>query len=371
MEDDELELEAERYAKLLITDTKKKAAVEIGMTDPRKVIGSALHGINFLNTGISASNNTDQQGITFFTRPYLNLNDANISSNRKLSSLLTKTNNSVSYSIRRMLDSKMLTENTNNNNPSNLIDDKQAFIPIFTNLLTGISGWPDETMEVYVAEAGIKNETYMLVDDSPNEYSAFDLTGTFRNIDGDPINAILTVWLTYAKGVTNGSLLPYVEMIVNRIIDYQTRIYRLVLDSSRRWIQKLACCGAAVPTANPLGTSFNFTIEAPLIADTLNQSVPFKAIGYCYNDPIIIRDFNTTVNRFNISMRDENRNGKMVKIPPPLQVYFNYRCYPRISNDMELEWWCSVETFNSINKRMNLGIDIEWCIDWFDVNGEF
>ena len=67
-------------------------------------------------------------------------------------------------------------------------------------------------------------------------------------------------------------------------------------------------------------------------------------------------------------MCDENRNGKMVKIPPPLQVYFNYRCYPRISGDMELEWWCSVDTFNNINKRMGLGVDIEWCVNWFETN---
>ena len=351
-------------------DAKKRAAVEIGMSDPRKVIGSALHGINFLNTGINAGNNTDQQGITFFTRPYMNLGDANISSNRKLSALLTKTQDSISYSIRRLLDVKLLMRNDENVNRSPLINDHQAFIPIFTNLLTGITGWPDETMETFVAEPGNRNETYMLVDDSPNEYGAFDLTATFRNIDGDPINAILTVWLTYAKGVKFGTLLPYSEMMVNRIIDHQTRIYRLVLDTSRRWIHKIACCGAAVPTANPLGSSFNFTSESPTTTDTHQQSVPFKAIGYCYNDPIIIRDFNTTVKRFNQTMKEDKREEKMIKIPPPLQTYFNYKCYPRVSDNMELEWWCDIDTFNYTVSSLGLGIDAEWCETWFIENTE-
>ena len=354
----------------IINGIKKKAAIETGMSDPRKVIGSALHGINFLNTGINAGNNIDLQGITFFTRPFLNLNEANISSNRKLAGLLTKTQNSISYSIRRLLDVKLLMSNEENVNNTSLMDEYQAFIPIFTNLLTGITGWPDETMEVYVAEPGIRNETYMLVDDSPNEYSAFDLTATFRNIDGDPINAILTVWLTYAKGVKYGSLIPYPEMMVNRIIDHQTRIYRLVLDTSRRWIHKLACCGAATPIANPLGTSFNFTVETPLAVDTMQQNVPFKAIGYAYNDPIIIRDFNTTVERFNIKMKKKNRNELMIKIPPPLYTYFNYRCYPRISDDMELEWWCSKNTFSNVVQALSLDVDEEWCLNWFDVNRE-
>ena len=354
-----------------INTIKKKAAVEVGMSDPKKVIGSALHGINFLNTGINASNNIDLQGITFFTRPFLNLNEANISSNRKLAGLLTKTQHSISYSIRRLLDVKLLMDNENNLNGSALMDEYQAFIPIFTNLLTGISGWPDETMEVYVAEPGIRNETYMLVDDSPNEYSAFDVTATFRNIDGDPINAILTVWLAYAKGVSIGSLIPYPEMIINRIIDYQTRIYRLVLDTSRRWIHKLACCGAATPIANPLGTSFNYTVETPLAVDTMQQNVPFKAIGYAYNDPIIIRDFNTTVGRFNPKMKDAVRNDLMLKIPPPLHVYFNYRCYPRISENMELEWWCSKVIFSNVVNLLALNVDEEWCLNWFDVNRDF
>lgn len=342
---------------------KSSAAIEAGLTDPKKVLGSALHGINFLNTGINASNNTDLQGITFFTRPFLNLSTNNIKGTRKLTSLLTEKDYSIHKAIRRILDTKMSKSDDGPSTP--LMDTDQAFIPIFTNLLTGISGWPDETMDMYVSEPGLRNEVYMLVDHNSNRYGSYDLTATFRNIDGDPINAILNVWLTYAKGVSTGSLLPYPEMMVNRIIDYETRIYRLVLDTSRRWIQKIACCGAAVPTANPLGTAFNFSSDTPVVSDTTEQSVPFKVIGYCYNDPIIIRDFNTTVGHFNKKMVPGERENKMVMIPPKLYPYFNYRCYPRISEDMELQWWCSKDIFYNVINKLGFSLSDDYFVKWF------
>lgn len=353
----------------VVDSVKKQAAASMGLTDPKKVIGSSIRGINFLNTGVNAGNEIDLQGITFFTRPYLNLSEDNISDDRRMTGLLTKNPHSLQYAIRRLLDSKFsISLNTGN---TALIDERMPFMAIFTNLLTGISGWPDETMDMYVSEPGLRNEVYMLVDHLSNKYSSFDLTATFRNIDGDPITTILTTWLTYAKAVSIGAMMPYPEMIVNRIIDYQTRIYRLVLDVSRRWILKIACCGAATPTANPLGTSFNFSSDTPIVDSTLEQSVPFKAIGYCYNDPIIARDFNLTVCNYNPYMSSKTRALTMVQIPPPLYKYFNYRCYPRISDNMELQWWCSNEVFSNTIELMGLEDDKitkESCTQWFKTN---
>ena len=350
----------------IVSEEKRIAALNVGLGDPDKAVGSALYGLNALNTGVNAPNNTDIQGITFFTRPYLNLTNSNISVNRKLATLLTDTPHSIHYYIRRLLDVKLLANGPGIENFTPLLDHRQPFISIFTNLMTGITGWPDETLDTYISTPGLRNEVYMLADHGYKRYGAFDLTATFRNVDSDPINAILSVWLTYIKGVSVGELLPYVEMIANRIIDYQTRVYRLVLDSTRRWIRKIACCGAAMPIANPLGSSFNFNSESPTETESMNQSVPFKAVGYCYNDPIVIRDFNTTVSRFNFTMKDSRRKEIMLKIPPSLLSYLNYRCYPRISSEMELEWWVSKEIFNNTMNILDLSFTEEYCDDWFN-----
>ena len=347
---------------------KEKAAIENGLTDPSRSIGSALRGINFLNTGLDTAFNTDVQGITLFTRPYLNFKDKNLVTERKLTTLLTEKPHSIYYAIRRLLDTKMSLGVQREENC--LIDTRQAFITIFTNLLTGISGWPDESIDMFVSQPGLRNQVYMLVDHPTNEYGAFDLTATFKNIAGDPISNILLAWQTYAKGVALGSLMPYPEMIANRIIDYETRIYRLVLDVSKRWVQKIACCGAAFPTANPIGSSFNFSSDTPLVSDTNEISVPFKAIGYCYNDPIIVRDFNTTVYRFNKKMKDDLREKLMILVPSDLYSFFNYLCYPRITSSMELQWWCDRDIFKDNIIKHNIPLSRGFLDKWGLVIGE-
>ena len=164
--------------------------------------------------------------------------------------------------------------------------------------------------------------------------------------------------------------MPYPEMIANRIIDYETRIYRLVLDVSKRWVQKIACCGAAFPTANPIGSAFNFSSDTPLVSDTNEISVPFKAIGYCYNDPIIVRDFNTTVYRFNKKMKDDLREKLMILVPSDLYSFFNYLCYPRITSSMELQWWCDRDIFKDNIIKYNIPLGRGFLDKWGLVIGE-
>jgi hypothetical protein len=144
-------------------------------------------------------------------------------------------------------------------------------------------------------------------------------------------------------------------MIVENEIDYMTRIYRLVLDPTRTYVQKIANCGAAFPTAVPMGAAFNYTSDSPLANDNEQISIPFQCIGVEYNDPISIQEFNATVVYFNPEMDDGSRSQLFTKLSKSELALFNYQGYPRIAEDNELEWWVSNDVYQlTINEQVNL-----------------
>ena len=319
---------------------------------------NTLHGINPLQNGIPASKNTDSQGLVFFTRPCMNLTYDNISKSRKLNNLLTSDPTTVSFGIRQLLDPRRggtyhhngqvaESDEIAEGQTKTVIDANSPFIHIFSNLLTNLTGWPDESLGMYISEPGLKNEVTAQVDHLGNQYGQFQLTANFRNVIGDPISAILTAWFEYAKNVSKGKMVPYMEMISRRELDYFTRIYRLILDPTKRYIQKMACTGVAIPTANPTGASFQYSSDSASLTENNEISVPFTCIGYDYNDPIIVRDFNRTVRMFNNEMSGDYLTTEMVKIEIENIPEFNFQAYPLINHDMELLWYVRKESLKT------------------------
>lgn len=314
-------------------------------------IGNNLYGINHRQMPNAVPINKDHYGLTFFTRPELNLSSENIRNVRIFSSLLTQDNSSLAAIIRHTLDHNL---NKKSAYSCPLVDPLQAFIPYLTNNLMSLSGWPDVVAPVYVAPEGVYKETYFIVDGITEIFSGYTLNATFRNIIGDPITALFLTWLHYTSRVFRGDIIPYPEKIIENEIDYQTRIYRLTLDVNRNKIQKIAACGASAPTAISIGAAFNFEADKPLNDSNDQISVPFQAVGAIYQDDILIDQFNKTVIYFNLAMSDRYRNSTYKLIPTELAIMFNNRGYPRINpNTYELEWWVDKQTYGEITSTLS------------------
>ena len=71
-----------------------------------------------------------------------------------------------------------------------------------------------------------------------------------------------------------------------------TRIYRLVLDETRTQVRKIAATGVSIPKSVPLGSQFDFSAETPFNEQNKELTVQFESIGFQYNDPILIKEFN-------------------------------------------------------------------------------
>jgi hypothetical protein len=317
-----------------------------------ETFNNEFYGINHRGFNSPIPMNTDGHGLVFFTRPRLNLSYDNLAMIRTLTPLLTSEEKSYQRAIRAYLDPEAYFDTKYVNQVKTpLVDRHNPFIPLLTNNILSLSGWPDNTLQSYTSTEGVMKEQWSMVDDSLRFLGTFDLQATFRNIAGDPITLLFQTWLTYMSAVYLGTIMPYPDMIVENEIDYQTRIYRLVLDPSKRYVQKIAACAAAYPTATSLGTSFNFSKDDVYQTDSKQISIPLRCIGAEYQDPILIREFNTIVQLFNPNMRDDKRDTEMVRLKPREFNFFNHYGYPLINPlDSELEWWVFKKDYADIKK---------------------
>lgn len=305
-------------------------------------MADVYNGLDHRNAGAAVQKNTDHQGLTLFTRPQLNLTYNNVLADRVLLSLLDESPSSMFRAIRSMLDPRLKLS-------SKLFDEKQAFMTVLTNTLVNISGFPDVTVNAYTAPEGMRKESYSIIDDVAEINNTYDITASFANIEGDPISALFHYWSRYMGNVYSGDMMPYPDKVIENEIDYQCRIWRLVLDKSKRFVKKIGCANVAFPMAAPLGNSFNFANETPYSDANDQISIPFRCVGAEYQDPILYNEFNLTVSHFNRGMADDQRPTSYRKLKPSEMDAFNFLGYPRIDpTTLELEWWVSLEDYTQV-----------------------
>jgi hypothetical protein len=336
-----------------------------------RAIGNSMYGINHRQIPGMVSSNMDLYGLTFFTRPQLNLQSDNIRNVRQMYPLLTDISVSIQRFVRATLDPRMLqgfkiygkkSAQTHTVAPivCPILDNKMAFIPVLTNNLTSMSGWPDMVSPVYSSKNGLYNQSFSQVDGSIKYFEAFDLSATFRNTRGDTILYMFYIWLWYQSLVFEGYLIPYPDFVVENEIDYNTRIYRLVLDITRTYVKKISATGASFPISVPMGSFFDFDSSKPYNDQNKDFTVQFKCNGATYQDDILVKEFNMTTVIFNPEMKDSVRSKLMTKVDKSLLQYFNNRGYPYIDpNTYELQWFVDNTLFNnrySAMKNLNLNV---------------
>lgn len=310
-------------------------------------LAGAYFGINHRQTPSAIPINKDHFGLTFFTRPNLNMTLGNLRAVRKFNPLTTTNQYTLQRIIRCYLGGQAMAES---GVVSPFVDPQQAFLPLLTNTLLSISGWPDVMVPYSTSTEGVYKEVYSIVDGVTDNFSAYDITANFRNIPGDPITALFMYWADYMSHVFQGNMMPYPEMIIEHEKDYETRIYRLVLDPTKTKVQKIAACGASFPYAAPIGgAAFNYDSDKPYNDANQQLSIPFHCQGAIYQDPILLYTFNQTVIAWNDSMADGIREQLNTKIPMAALQLFNNRGYPRIDPDTwELEWWIDNPSYQAL-----------------------
>lgn len=342
-----------------------------GRGSSRDTLTNIFTGFNHRMAPLYVPKNVDNTGFTFFTRPDCNFSLDNMISSRKMQEATRAGRGSQAAAIIAMLDPLnewLLLDKKNPRLGAPLarevqFDNKCAFIPMLSNLITSLTGFPDSTLDVWTSEEGLIREQVAYVDSIYEVNNAYTLSAQFRNIDGDPITTYLNFLVDYMSGVRKGTYIPRAENMYQRVVDYQSRVYRLVMDPTKRYVRKFGIANALFPITDAMGASMNISGNNPLVTDTDQVSVQFYAIGAYYNDPIIIQEFNDVVATFNPDMFPEDENssdfipyGKdfMRKLTREEIGIFNYRGYPRINpNTYELDWWIYGDQYETIMAEVN------------------
>lgn len=322
-------------------------------------ISRNLYGFNHMQVNPPMVTTGDMLGMTFFTRPQLNMQLDNIRNLRLFMPLTTTEEKSIQRWVRCALDPRIIEGyryKRDKTQPAtcSLIDNKSAFFAPLTNNLISLTGWPDMVAPTFTSTPGLYNEEYSMVDGIVSHKEAFDLDASFQNSRGDVILYLFYVWLNYMSAVFEGILVPYPDFISENEIDYNTRIYRVVLDTARETVVKIAATGASFPISVPTGNFFDYTNEKLFLDRNEKIQVRFKCMGVDYMDDILVHEFNETVCIFNPDMRDEYRTRNMVVIPKGVKHLFNNRGYPRIDpSSYAFEWWIEQDKFKAIVNYFN------------------
>lgn len=354
-----------------------------------------LGGFNHRSPGSVALNNKDHQGYTFFTRPCLNLTYSNLSKHRPFLPYRDAEYESPLRAARVYLDpwsqhlgGRILPDTFLSSRPSTVIgvvrdadkasrhkrqvvdsmhvDALSPFINVLSNTCISLSGWPDPVMDYWTSEAGRMGEQTVMAQGNYERHGAFELQGTFRNIEGNFLPLLFGLWLPYMTNVLINKMVPYADKIARREYDYNTRIYRFVMDPTKRYITMWCASGASFPVNNPLSQIFNYDADRVLSDGTATLSYSFQSVGAMYNDPIILDEFNRLVTSFNPGLRIRQVNGRNVyeggdtvlenqdkyrKLRPEEMMIFNKHkgIYPLINLETkELEWWVDVQLYRKI-----------------------
>lgn len=325
----------------------------------------AMRGINHFNTGAALPANYDLHGYTFFTRPRMKFSDNNCIRDRSLMYFLNEDPLSIPRAIRALLDpigsgtisNFTTTDGLTKTNlyPSPLIDPLNPFITILSNTLVSLTGWPDISIDTYESESGIQKEKWAMYDGIAKYYGTFDLNASFNNMRGDPLGLMFNSWVTYGTRIRFDELMiPWIDSVIDQEKDYETRIYRLVMDPTKTYVQKIACTGASFPTNSNTGASFDYDANKPVNNKQDQHSMSFKSQGAIYYDPYIAVAFNCTVVDFNPQMYPNNRNKVYTKIPAGMKRYFRDEGYPWINTaTSELEWYVPNDRFKQVLESFN------------------
>ncbi len=307
-----------------------------------KSYGSGLYGLGRYEDNLFRESPADHKGFVFFTRPMMNMSRNNLTRDRILNSLLVDTEDSVENYVRSMFDPRLyIDENLN----CSLADPLSPFIPVLTNNIMSLTGHQDVSVDSYTTPAGVRKQQYNLLDGTDDLYGVYDLNVTYKNTYEDAVVMLFTAWIRYVTRCKEGIVSPYRKFIAKRIIDHQSRIFRLIMTEDKKYVKRIGASGPIVPDVNAVGKYYDYNRDTIYNDQIKTHSIKFKVNGMEYNDPILLQEFNKTVGAFNPMIRGINA-GKSAssmglrKLSSLEEISNDNRGYCRINlQTKELEWY--------------------------------
>lgn len=248
--------------------------------------------------------NHEMAGLTFITRPTLNLHTSNLRMDSILATLASNDEKTLAFAMRYMLDTRLAGVNPQPGDKgasarrqlaatSPFLNEKSPFLIPLSNCLKSITGFPDLILDTYTTPGGYMSEDQSIALGSDMFARSFDLTLTFRDIPGGFIRAMLLYWIWWISLTTRGTVVPYPVDEAARLLCYTCSIYRLVLDATLTRVVAAAKATGCFPFMLPVGNLFNINERENYLSAGAEFSVQFKVNHFEAFDAHIFSDFNT------------------------------------------------------------------------------
>mgnify|MGYP003294138664 CR=1 FL=1 len=259
-------------------------------------------------------------GFTFITRPRCNLCQANLANVRQFAPLLFCDNQSTSHMIRMLLDTK-LAATLSGERPTELFDPHNPFLVPACNALQSINGFPDPNLAVETTEGGFFSEAQTCVIGYDRLAHGTELQLSFKDYPGGPVMALHQAWVDYMGFLGDGTMSQYLEDIEHNIMGYTVSIYRFIMDPTGRQITRWAKATGCFPKMNPSGSIFNVNQGEHVVNAVKEFSLSYWAhhFGH-YNDPIILKEFNMLVERYNSWIQKDDKGNVTNAIIAPRSI---------------------------------------------------
>jgi len=191
-----------------------------------------------------------------------------------------------------------------------------------------------------------------MVDGSSGIYKPINLTASFANSVGNPIINLFLIWSTYASLVFEGDMSPYPDAVSGNWIDYNTRVFRILLDPTGKYVSFIAATGPGMVEAIGIGGMADFNRTTPYNEQQSKVDFSFTFHGVEYQDPVLLWEFNQTCYTHNPALKAPYSNG-LFKVPTALRGAFEYYGYPHIdlaTNEFEI-WVKQADVYKVLTAR--------------------
>ena len=270
--------------------------------------------------------NKELVGMTFFTRPRLNMATRSIRQDRTLAMLDTLNPLSWMFALRCNLDSVFAQSQPVSSLVGNCpwFNNTSAFNIPLSNLLLGMSGFPDFGVETETTESGYYCEDMTTVRGSDWGRRTYDITCTFRDIQGGYLMAYFYYWLRAMALQMDGTIVAYPDDREANRLNYTCSIYRFILDPYQKTIVKWSKATGCYPVNVPIGSCFDFGPGDSYIHASQQFTIPFRCNNVTYMDPLHLAAFNILVQRYaGSALNTDSSRQKM-----PIDAMYNFKGLP-------------------------------------------
>lgn len=345
---------------------------------PQQRLSNMLMGFNHRMASTPIPLHREYGGVTFITRPDLNLSAENIANSRRLSDMASQPRSSLDYSILAALDpdfelgfsdSPTMRNGRRKNRlgtpflPDIPFDNLQAFIPLLSSQLMSLSGPPDNSIESWMSPEGLMREQWGMIDSTDEINYGYTTSTTLNNPIGDPCMKLATVWLEYMGGTKIGKFRPKIRNSIQRRQDYMSRGYTIRYDALGNILRFNVIC-VMWPTNNNAGAMANVDNTKPLQDVDSTVTLQWQCIGARYWDPAYMDSFNNAVALANPDMIPDPRYdtfvpmgaGNLRQLLPEEISFFNWYGYPHIDSwRRKLTWWVYQIDYDYVMKKGGFG----------------